>query len=223
VGAGFGAAESFLWALGDTHAIGASAVAGLVIAGLNHAFYGAVIGAVIGWTQLLPGPRRWTVVALGVLTAAWLHAFHDTLPVILARILDRPDAAAGTVTRMLAEAVNWLGILGLGVIVVLAWRREARVLREELHDEVEAGVVSREDYATITSFGARLRRQRALLRSGGLGRVRRLRRRYAAEGELAFHKWQVTVRRDRRDDPARGDRLRDQIRALADVTPDAAS
>jgi RsiW-degrading membrane proteinase PrsW (M82 family) len=223
VGAGFGAAESFLWALGDTNTLGASAIAHLVLAGLNHAFYGAVIGAVIGWAQWLPGVRRWAAIALGIATAAWFHAFHDTLPVILARLLNRPDAAAGTATRVLAEAVNWLGILGLVAIVVVAWRREARVLRAELHDEVANGVVSAEDYATITSFGGRLRRQGALLRSEGLGAVRRLRARYAAEGELAFHKWKVTVRRGAGVDPAKGDALRTLIRSLDDNAPEAAS
>ena len=222
VGAGFGAAESFLWALGDTHTLGASAVVHLVVAGLNHAFYGAVIGAVIGWAQWLPGARRWIAIALGVATAAWFHAFHDTLPVMLARLLNRPDAAAGTATRVLAEAVNWLGILGLVVIVIVAWRREARVLRAELHDEVADGVVSAEDYATITSFGGRLRRQGVLLRSEGLGSVRRLRARYAAEGELAFHKWKVTVRRGAGVDPARGEALRTLIRSLDDNAPEAA-
>lgn len=223
VGAGFGAAESFLWALGDTNTLGASAVAHLVIAGLNHAFYGAVIGAVLGWAQDAPGARRWVAVALGVVTAAWLHALHDTLPVILARLLDRPDAASGTATRLVAEAVNWLGILVLVAIVAFAWRREARILRTQLQDEVAAGVVSAEDYATITSFGARLRRQGVLLRSEGLGPVRRLRSRYAAEGELAFHKWKTAVRPGGATDPAKGETLRGQIRSLADNAPEASA
>ena len=223
VGAGFGAAESFLWALGDTNTLGASAIAHLVIAGLNHAFYGAIIGAVLGWAQWMPQRRRLVAVALGILTAAWLHAFHDTLPVILARLLDQPDAAAGTATRLLAEAVNWLGIVVLVAIVVFAWRREARILRAELHDEVADGVVSALDYATITSFGARLRRQGVLLRREGLGPVRRLRSRYAAEGELAFHKWKTTVRKDGATDPVKGEALRTLIRSLADNTPEAAA
>jgi RsiW-degrading membrane proteinase PrsW (M82 family) len=223
VGAGFGAAESFLWALGDTNTLGASAIAHLVIAGLNHAFYGAIIGAVLGWAQWMPLRNRLAAVALGILTAAWLHAFHDTLPVILARLLDQPDAAAGTATRLLAEAVNWLGIVVLVAIVVFAWRREARILRHELANEVKDGVVSAEDYATIASFGGRLRRQGALLRSEGLGAVRRLRSRYAAEGELAFHKWKTAVRRDGAVDPARSETLRTLIRSLADTAPEAAA
>jgi hypothetical protein len=171
----------------------------------------------------MPRLRHWTAVALGVLTAAWLHAFHDTLPVMLARLTDRPDAAAGTATRLVAEAVNWLGILVLVAIVLFAWRREARILRAELHDEVRKGIVPADDFATITSFWGRLRRQLALLRSDGVGPMRRMRRRYAAEGELAFHKWQASVRPGGAADPAKGEALRGLIRSLTDSTPEAAS
>lgn len=222
VGAGFGAAESFLYALGGTHLLSGTTIASLVIAGLNHAFYAAVIGATLGWAQGMPGPRRAYAIALGITTAAWLHAFHDTLPMILARLLAQPDAAAGTASRLVADAVNWLGLVAIAGIVAFAWRREARILRAELHDEVRDGVVSEADYATITSFGGRLRRQAVLLRGGGLTPVLRLRRRYAAEGELAFHKWHVTVRDGRAPDPSRGESLRVEIRALADSTAEAA-
>jgi len=218
VGAGFGAAETFLYALGGTSQLSTITIIELLIAGLNHAFYGAVIGATLGWAKDLVPWQRWTATVLGIATAALFQAFHDTLPLILARVLGKPEAATGTAVKLLADAVNWLGLLAILVIVVLAWRREARILRVELHEEVEAGVVSATDYATVTSFRGRLARQAVLLRSGGLGPVRRLRRRYAAEGELAFHKWHLRRRSAaNRPDPSRGDRLRDLIRSLADA------
>lgn len=223
VGAGFGAAESFLYALGGTDLLSGGTVVSLVIAGLNHAFYVAVLGAILGWAQRLPTVQRWTAVALGLATATWLHAFHDTLPQVLSRVLGQPDAAVGAVSRLAADLVNWLGILTLVVVVTVAWRREARILRAELHDEVAAGVISEADYATITSFGGRLGRQATLLRSGGMGPVMRLRRRYAAEGELAFHKWKLTVRRRRVPADDRGDALRAEIRRLSDEIPGGAA
>jgi protease PrsW len=222
VGAGFGAAESFLYALGGTGELSAVTVARLLIAGLNHAFYGAVIGATLGWVRDAAPVQRWIATVLGIATAAWLQAFHDTLPLILARVVGRPSAAAGTATKLVADMVNWLGILAIVLIVVLAWRRQARILRAELHEELETGVVSAADYATLTSFAGRLRRQLAVSRTGGLAAVLRLRERYAAEGELAFHKWQLRKRSGaNRPDPARGETLRAQIRELADA-PEAA-
>ena len=220
VGAGFGATESFLYALGGTSLLSGGTVASLVIAGLGHAFYVAVLGAILGWAQRLPTFQKWTAAGLGLATAALLHAFHDTLPQILSRVLGQPDAAAGAASRLVAELVNWLGLLLIAGVVVFAWRREARILRVELHAEVRAGVVSEADYATITSFRGRLGRQAALLRGeglrGGLREVMRLRRRYAAEGELAFHKWHATVRGLRAPAVEDGDALRAEIRQLSE-------
>jgi RsiW-degrading membrane proteinase PrsW (M82 family) len=222
VGAGFGAAESFLYAIGGTAQLSRETVVALVIAGLNHAFYLAVFGAILGAAQDLPGRRRAIVIVLGLATAALLHAFHDTLPTILARLLGQPDAAAGFLSRLLADAINWLGILTLVVVVLVAWRREARILREQLRDEVAVGLVTEADYATITSFGGRLRRQAGLLRSGGVGPTLQLRRLYAAEGELAFHKWRLTVRTRRPPAAERGEELRAEIRRLGEAVAEGA-
>ncbi len=223
IGAGFGAAETFLYAMGGTELLSNETAVALVVAGLNHAFYMAVFGAILGWAQQLPRVQRWTTIILGLATAAFLHAFHDTLPMILSRVLGQPDAAVGALSRLLADLVNWLGLLTLVVVVVMAWRREARILKAELQDEVAAGVVSEADYATITSFGARLGREWALLRTGGMGQVTRLRRRYALEGELAVHKWRLTIRNRGLPPAGRGDELRAEIRRLADEIPGGAA
>jgi RsiW-degrading membrane proteinase PrsW (M82 family) len=216
MGAGFGATESFLYAIGGTGLLSTGTVLALVVAGLNHAFYMAVFGAILGATQQLATGQRVILTVLGLATAACLHAFHDTLPMILSRVLSQPDAALGFLSRFVADLVDWLGILTIACVVVVAWRREARILRAELQDEVVSGVVSTADYATITSFGGRLRRQARLLRSEGLKAVMVLRRRYAAEGELAFHKWHTIVRDGRAPAAERGDALRAEIRRLAD-------
>jgi RsiW-degrading membrane proteinase PrsW (M82 family) len=217
IGAGFGAAESFLYALGGTQLLSRGTVTTLVVAGLDHACYMAVLGAILGWVPRLRPTHRWIATALGLATAAWLHALHDTLPAILARILGRPDAAAGFASRLLAEAVDWLGLLTIAVVVVGAWRREARILRHELRDEVASGVVSEDDFATITSFRRQLARQVNLLRTAGLGEVLRLRRRYAVEGELAFHKWRLVVRHRKPPASDGADALRTEIRRLAET------
>ena len=220
IGAGFGATESLLYVLGGTGELGWGTVVQLVVAGLNHAFYLAVLGAIMGWAQRLPRGQRYVAIGLGLGTATLLNAFHDTFPVILSRVLSQPDAAVGALARLAAELVNWLGIITLAGIVVLSWRREARILYAELPDEVAAGVVPEDDFAVLTSSGGRLNRQWRLLRTDGLGAVGRLRRRYALEGELAFHKYRL-MRAHRKPPPSeRGDVLRAEIRSLADTTPE---
>lgn len=215
IGAGFGAAETFAYTAGGTHGLSTETIGALLVAGLDHAFYSAIFGAVLAVAIHL-ADRRWSAVyaVYGLATAVLFHALHDGLPVILARLLGRPDAALGIATRLVAQLVNWLGIVVLALVVAWAWRRAARVLRSQLGDEVDAGLVSPLDYATITSWRARLARQLAALRSGGLDQALAVRRLYAAEGELAFEKWRGVVRRQRRRSIDRSEDLRAQIADL---------
>ena len=53
--------------------------------------------------------------------------------------------------------------------------------------------------------------------------VGRIRHRYAAEGELAFHKWRLTVRHRKLPPAERADALRAEIRRLADELPGGAA
>lgn len=198
LGAGFGAAESFVFAAGGVHGLSGGTIAGLLAAGLNHAFYTAIMGALLGASRSLADRRQaWIVIACAIATAALAHSLHDSLPYVLARLLGRPDAALAVGTRLIAQLANVLGIVTLAGVITVAWQREARVLRDELAEEVASGVVAPTDYATITSGRARLARQYALLRSNGIGDVMALRRLYATEGELAFHKRRLAVRRRR--------------------------
>jgi protease PrsW len=215
LGAGFGAAESFVHVAAGTGGLGGDTVVALLISGLGHAFYTAVAGACLGLASRLHDGRLAVIVGLyGIATAALLHALHDALPFMLARVVDQPDAALGLGTRLLAQFLNVLGIVTLAVIVYFALRREHRVLHDQLADEVASGVVSQEDYDTIGSIRRRYRRELGLLRSSGVRPFRTARRLYATEGELAFHKYRLAHRKRRRPSPERTDRLRDEIRRL---------
>jgi RsiW-degrading membrane proteinase PrsW (M82 family) len=212
IGAGLGAAETFLFVVGGTGQLGAGTIAGLLVAGLNQAFYGAVLGAIVGVAWRWEPRRRWLVIALGVATAALLSALHDTLPSILSRLVQRPSEAIGAATRLIALLVNVLGIAALAVAVVASWRREARIVRIYLAPEVPSGIASPEDIDRLTAFRPRLGRQAATLRRQGLRGLRALRRLEAAQGELAFRNWHETRRRHRSDGTA--DELRKRIRDL---------
>ncbi len=214
IGAGLGAAETFLFAAGGTDQLGTGTIAALLVAGLNQAFYGAVLGAIVGTVRRWDSNgRRWLVILLGVATAAFLSAFHDTLPSILGRLLDRPDAATGAATRLLALVINALGVATLAVAVAVAWRREARIVRTYLALEVPAGLASDEDIDRLTSLRARFGRQLAVLRAGGLGDLQAVRRLEAAQGELAFHNWRIAANRRPRSEDAGAD-LRNRVRDL---------
>jgi hypothetical protein len=208
-----------VYAAGGTAGLEGWTIATLLVSGLNHAFYGAVLGAILGAARRLPTDGQAAVATVyGLLTAGLLHALHDALPAILARSLDRPDAALGLGTRLLTEAVNILGLITLAIAVWFAWRREARVVRDELREEVDAGVVSADDYAALPSTRRRLAAQVAAARSGGVRQALTVRRLYALEGELAFHKVRLATRRHHRPDPARTSELRAEIVRLRAAT-----
>ena len=217
IGAGFAGAETFAYALGGTGSLDGGSIGALLVAGLNQAFYRAVFGAVAGYASTVSQP--WTariVLVYGVATAALLHALHDTLPSILAHLVGRPDAAAGFLTRAVAEGINVLGMGACTIAVVIwaAWRREGRVVRARLADEVTSGVLAPDDLATIGSIRARVARQVRAYRSGGIGALRAVRQLYATAGELAFQKERLAVRRRVRPAESRTDELRAEILRL---------
>ena len=217
LGAGLGAAETFLYVIGGTAQLEPSTLVLLLASGLNQAFYGAVFGAIMGtvahWRHR---GRAWIVIGLGVATAAFLSAFHDTLPAMLSRIVERPDAATGFVTRSIAFLVNVLGIVLLGVIVVIAWGRETRILRQYLGPEIATGVLRPDEVADLASFRARLARQARELRQRRFRRLGAIRQLDAIQGELAFHNYRTAVRRQPPPEQV-GEELRNRIRTLRSV------
>jgi RsiW-degrading membrane proteinase PrsW (M82 family) len=198
LGVGFAATQSLLFWMGPSR-LDLPTTATVLVAGLNQAFYGAVVGAIVAIASTLRSPRRyWLVVLLGIATAALLDAFHDSLPLILARIAQRPDPLVGSVTKAIGIAVNGLGLLTLLIAVVLGWRRERRILLAELRSEVEAGLIPLRDLDAITSPRRHLAMQRITLGRSGPRALLRLRRRYELEADLAMHKWHRGIRRPER-------------------------
>ncbi len=225
IGAGFAGAETFVYAAGGTGTLDPGSLGALLIAGLDHAFYGMIFGAVAGYAagrHAATSARSIALLTYGVATAALAHALHDTLPAILARLVDQPDAATGIATRLVAQAVNVLGLVTLVIVIWAAWRREGRVVHARLADEVQAGVISGDDYRAIHSVRARLARQRAAFAASGLAGLRASRRLYATAGELAFAKERQAVRRRVRPTDERLESLRAELlrlrRELGEIT-----
>jgi RsiW-degrading membrane proteinase PrsW (M82 family) len=160
IGAGFGAGETFLYAIGGV-ALPPGTLFQLVVSGLDHALYTAVFGAALGASRSMPNRvQRWAVSILGLASAVLLHCLHDAMPTILSRLAPSTFGTSSVVSSVIAELIPFLGILTLLVIVVEAWQNEARVLRAELEPEVAAGVITREEFDTITSRSAQFRQSR---------------------------------------------------------------
>lgn len=200
-------------------AIGTLAIVRAIFGGLGHALYTGTTGAGLGYArEAKPGPLQWLVPIGCFLLAILQHAAWNltaTIVGVLTQGID-PLIELFVVVPLLVLFLSVPAALTLFLVAVFAWRREARVIREQLRDEVVNGVVSPEHYEILPS--TRLRR-RALWRAfsqGGYGRWKRLRALFQIETELAFRKWHLS----RGEKPkgwqrdATEDRYRQQIVAL---------
>ena len=108
------------------------------------------------------------------------------------------------------------GLLALIATAVLAWRREAAVIREHLRDEVERGTLTADEYDRLPSQRRRTGLEFQALRRRGPRAFFAQRDFHQAATELAFRKWHVsrgeTPKRAQRRTPE--DRYRDQIAVL---------
>src|SRR4051812_35249612 len=214
IGAGFGAGETFLYAIGGV-ALPPQTLVRLMVSGLDHALYTAVFGAALGAARFMANRlERWIISILGLATAVLLHCLHDATPTILARLLPTTFGTPGLISQLIAEGIPFLGILTLVVVVLLAWRREVVVLRSELMPEVATGTITQQEFDTITSRAAKWNEARQVYRTRGTRGVMELRRLWATEGELAFHKRRLTIRQRRRPNEATTDQLRSEIATL---------
>ena len=100
------------------------------------------------------------------------------------------------------------------VVVLLAWRHEAHVLRVELLPEVATGTITQREFDTVTSRAMKWSEGREVYRTRGMRGVQELRRLWATEGELAFEKRRLLIRERRRPNEASADQLRSQIATL---------
>jgi len=187
VGVGFGLAVNFL-AILTTHPLpGGDTSASLfstMVSGLNHVFYGALIGAVIAAARKSGTGALVVAAAAGIAAAYGLHVVHDYLPWWLA-------AAPGTASTshaagLLSEIPNYFGLAALAVLAAWTLYREGEVIGRELHDEVGRSITT-EEYEIVTSPLRRFVVMFKALYSGGndFGLRRRL---YSQAVELAFRK-----------------------------------
>ncbi|OGO05119.1 MAG: hypothetical protein A2Y73_08020 [Chloroflexi bacterium RBG_13_56_8] len=181
VGFGFAATENLLfylgvWQKGSFMDWGGVVLGRAFVFGLNHAMFTSLTGVGLGLT--LPqrtGRRRRIFALLGLSAAVAVHFLHNFFLSVESLCF-------------VSLAADWLGVLVIGAIVALAWRREKSRLQVQLADEVKEGVVTQAQYEVILSRGERLRREWALAGQSGLAQMRLWRRLIKVATELAFAK-----------------------------------
>ncbi|HZU04687.1 MAG TPA: PrsW family glutamic-type intramembrane protease [Chloroflexota bacterium] len=157
-----------------------------LLGGLSgHPAYTATTGIGLGLAresrspavQLLAPVAGWTL-------AVVQHAFwNGVVATLLPRLI-----GPWTLLVMLVYPLPLLTAFGVTIFLLL--RREGRILRTYLRDEVASGVVTAEEYARLGSLGGRLKAEWTALSQRGLAAWRAMVQLHDAATELAFRKWQ---------------------------------
>ncbi|MDP8923875.1 MAG: PrsW family intramembrane metalloprotease [Chloroflexota bacterium] len=193
----------------------------ILLGGFGHALYTGTTGAAVGFAR---EAGNWFVKAIvppiGYALAVFQHAAWNFLgatliPALLPADLD-PLVLLFVVMPIISVGLTGPGILVLLGIAVLAWRREAQVIRTFLADEVAAGVITPAEYAILPSLRARFRDEARALRRQGIRAFLATRSFHLAATELAFRKWHLSrgERPKRAQKVTPEDRYRQQLASL---------
>jgi RsiW-degrading membrane proteinase PrsW (M82 family) len=216
VGFGFAMSENILyylrsWAQGGVAPWTIVVLGRSIPFGLNHAIFTSLTGVGFGLARYERSfGRRALFVALGLIAAVTAHFAHNFW------------LAAGGFC-VLSFLADWLGVLVVLSIVVLAWRREAAWMATELPEEVSSGVLTPLQFETISSRRERLRQGWRVLGISGLHQARLWRRLVDTSTELAFKKHQRALLGKEKGNDAAIVRLRAAVLAIRQDLGDEAA
>ncbi|MFN8532277.1 MAG: PrsW family intramembrane metalloprotease [Dehalococcoidia bacterium] len=226
VGLGFAMTENIVY-FGRMYAEGGLAGLALIVVlrsvlgGSGHALFTATLGAGFGLARESTSlPVKIFAPLVGYLLAVVQHAawnlFAGTLIPALLPTETNEWIYFCLVAPIQTVVLTGPGLLTLALVVLVAWRREAAIIRRTLLPEVEQGLISMEDYHIMSSSRRRLRSLWATLRNDGLLAVLVRREYIGAATELAFRKWHYErgerPKRDQRSTPE--EQYRERIRRL---------
>jgi RsiW-degrading membrane proteinase PrsW (M82 family) len=207
VGFGFAMTENvfYFWSAQAGNDLGhwVVVVLGRAIAfGFNHAMFTSFTGIGFGLARYRKSRlARWPVVLAGLGLATLAHALHNLF--------------AATNLCLASLLVDWSGVLVVLAIMLLAWQRERAWIRAHLADEVQAGLLSLQEFGIIASRGRRYRETlRALTGSHGMRQARLWSALVDTATELAFKKHQLSVMGEERDNSVKVARLQQRLRAI---------
>lgn len=198
VGLGFAMTENILYfgaayLEAGPYGLGQLFIVRAVINGFGHALYTGTTGAAVGWarSRYRQGIGRVVVPVLGWSLAVFQHFLWNTGAVVIAG-LQGEDATLWSVVLVEAPLFVLPALILLVTIAVVASRRELEIIRWALGPEVARGVLTPEEFATLSSSQLRrLALRAAFQRAGEAGRVRQ-QRFFQVAAELAFRKYHLS-------------------------------
>ncbi len=196
VGLGFAMTENMLYygrSVAEGGTVGVVIVRGM-FSPYAHPLFTSMTGIGLGLASISPRRlTRFVAPVCGLALAVILHSVWNT-SLLLSQRFDNGFIALGMYFLIMVPV--FVGVL---VAVVLALRREGRVVREHLHTDLQRGLLTPEEYERLCSVRGRMSASFSALTGNGFGAWRVRRRVNGVASELAFHRNRV----------ARGIRARD--------------
>lgn len=187
VGLGFAVVETVFYLMGSLME-GGWAQWGVVAAlrvglyTLNHSLFAACTGIGFGLARNRRRTwKRWVYPLLGWLVAILLHGIHNAGSVLA--------ESTGGMSMLASTAVDWMGVLGMLVLIVWSTYHEKRWF-EELGPEMENGVITPDEARVASSYRARVARGWQVLSGHGLGATLKWSRFVQTIVDLAYKKHQ---------------------------------
>jgi RsiW-degrading membrane proteinase PrsW (M82 family) len=198
IGLGFAMTENILY-FGQAYldegarALGELFIVRAVIDGFGHALYTGTTGAALGWSRsrYQRGIGRIVVPMIGFGLAIFQHFLWNAGLIVIAGI-QGDDASIWSVVLIEAPLFVLPALIVLYLIARTASRRELEILRDQLASEVDAGVLTPDEYRTLTTVSLRKQAMREARVRGGRATQETLQRFFQTAAELAFRKYHLS-------------------------------
>ncbi|MDR7543565.1 MAG: PrsW family intramembrane metalloprotease [Armatimonadota bacterium] len=197
VGLGFAMTENVLYfarayTQGGIAGLGLIFIMRVILSGFIHPLFTGAIGAGLGYAREAPGAlTKVGAPLLGYACGMLGHALWNATASLfdLAGVRPHPLVAVFVIVPAMSVVLALPALVLLVWLAVAGWKREVRIIREQLRDEIGRKVVTEGELAVLGDARARSSMLTRTLIRQGPGAWMALRQLYELQVDLAFRKW----------------------------------
>jgi RsiW-degrading membrane proteinase PrsW (M82 family) len=168
-------------ALGGGGALTATVILRGMMSPFAHPLFTSMTGIGLGWSRLTDNKViKYIAPPLGLLTAMAFHATWN-LSAMLA-------SSSGLLFLLIYFVLMVPAFVAALTVIFFALRGEGRIVREYLQPDVQTGMLSPEEYASLCTIRGRMGASMSALRQGGYSHWRARQQINQVASELAFHR-----------------------------------
>jgi len=146
-----------------------------------HPLFTSMTGIGLGWSRLTDNKViKYIAPPLGLLTAMGFHATWN-LSAMLA-------SSSGLLFLLIYFLLMVPAFVAALTVIFFALKGEGRIVREYLQPDVQTGMLSPEEYASLSTIRGRMGASMGALRNGGFSHWRARQKINQVASELAFHR-----------------------------------